>query len=194
MDPCTSQAFADELAKISQVVDLEEMRKTLTPGDILVGHLRSPGIGGTIIGKTLSLFQDGTKNYHAAMYVGKDQVVDINPGQGVNTRSLSAFSDRYKFKGLTVKATKEIKEEAAAYAKKQVGKGYDMIGALRQALPARKDPGERQRQEGLDSFFCSQLVSNAYAKLPLGKNRFVGDVRPVDLQKSTLTKTIGEVP
>lgn len=191
MDPRTSQAFRDELEKIAD--ELADVRKKLSPGDILVGHLRGPSLGGALVGKALSLFQEGTKHYHAAMYVGTDQVIDINPGTGVKKRTLKEFSDRYKFKALGVKAPQEIKDEAAAYAKKQVGKGYDMIGALRQALPARKDPGPRARQEGLDSFFCSQLVSNAYAKLPLAKNRFVGDVRPVDLQKSTITKTIGEV-
>jgi hypothetical protein len=69
-----------------------------------------------------------------------------------------------------------------------------MIGALRQGLPARKDFGARARQKAVDSFFCSQLISNAYADFPMGKSRFVGDVRPVDFEKSPKTRTIGVVP
>jgi cell wall-associated NlpC family hydrolase len=196
-------AFLDELTKLAAPFDaarLEMLRKRLKPGDIILANYRNPTAVDKVVSKVVSVFQGGTPFTHSALYAGDGKVIDshpkdsANPQAAVSMRSLEDFAKGYTLKALQVKAPKKIRDEAVAYAEQQIGKGYDMIGALRQGLPARKDFGARARQKAVDSFFCSQLISNAYADFPMGKSRFVGDVRPVDFEKSPKTRTIGVVP
>lgn len=188
----TLAAFSDELAKIAAAATaprgLPRLQSKLEPGDILVGGRRDP----SVLGRALSVFQGGTKNYHAALYVGDGQVVDIHPETGVTRKPLEDFGAEYRFKALRVKAPDAARKDAVQYAKSQVGKEYDYLGVARQALPVWNEKHENKRQD-VDRFFCSQLVANAYPSVPFAKNRFVGNTRPVDLQRSSMTKTVGSV-
>lgn len=194
MDLRSVHAFSDELVKISSAVDpeaLAALRKKLKPGDILVAGVRSGGIE-ALSGKMLSAFQEGTPYFHSALYAGNGKIVDARLGKGVHHTDLDTFADRYALRALRVDASPAEKSDAVAYARKQVGKDYNLLGTLLQALPARKGDGPRKR-ERVDALYCSQLISNAYHTVSLAKARHIGDVRPVDLQKSTNTKIIGEL-
>ena len=188
-------AFENELAKIAEEVSLEKVKalqRKLVPGDVLVSHLRNPGLPGRVLATVVSTAQGGTPDYHAAMYVDGGKVLNTYAGTSLHKVPLKEFADRYSFKALRVRAPEEWRRNAVAYAKKQVGKDYDLLGAIRQVLPPRKGDEERQRQQ-VDSFYCSQFIANAYNKVPFAKERAVGDTRPVDLDKSRYTKIVGEV-
>ena len=193
MNPVTLAALMDELEKVAQSAypGLEDLQKKLRPGDILVGHSRDPGVVGGLVGGVLAVRQ-GTKDYHSAMYVGDGHVVDGHASRGITKMPLESFADLYKFKALKVKARRKWRRRAVEFAEQSVGKEFNLMGVLRQALPARAANGPRVR-EATDSYFCSQLISNAYDKVPFAKKTHIGDVRPVDFAKSSLTKTLGEV-
>jgi cell wall-associated NlpC family hydrolase len=104
---------------------------------------------------------------HAALYCGSGSVIEAI-GQGVVSRSLdnSLADDRLAVVYRHPDMTPKISDSVIAFASKQLGKGYDLKGAiaadnlilcsLRGAQPT--------------AFFCSQLVIEAYkqAGLPLG--------------------------
>jgi len=171
---------------------IDALKKKLKPGDILVGGTRNPGLLGKFTGKVLSVFQGGTPFFHSAIYAGDGEVVDSRSGKGVHQTNLKDFVNRYKMRALRVDTKPSVRAEAVDFAKKQIGKDYNLLGTLSQAFGPRKSNGKRER-EVADSLYCSELISNAYHTVALAKDRHIGDVRPVDLQKSTNTRIIGEL-
>jgi uncharacterized protein YycO len=194
MDVRSLQAFGDELRKIAGVdpTQVEALKKKLKPGDILVGGTRNPGSFEGVTGKALSAFQEGTPFFHSALYAGDGKIVDSRIGEGVHRTNLKDFANRYKLRALRVDTKPAVRAEAVDFAKKQVGKGYNLAGTLSQVFGPRKPDGKREREVS-DSLYCSELIANAYHTVALAKDRHIGDVRPVDLQKSTNTRIIGEL-
>ena len=107
---------------------------------------------------------------------------------------LKKFTDRYQFKVLRVDAPASVKREAVEYAEDQVGKTFNTRGMLRLVLPFQGKAGkdDRRRQAEADSFFCSELVANAYHDVGLAKEKKLKHIMPGDIARSRLTKTIVE--
>lgn len=200
MNSVSMAAFAHEVEKIAKVIlmssEVEGVKNNLQPGDVLATRPRKSGIGGTLLHAGLALFQ-GTPWTHVALYAGKGKVVNTGTWNGKTSTQivpLEEFIDRYKFKILRVKASLAERLNAIKWAKSQVGKDFKYTGLVRLALPvASSKTMKRIRQENLSSLICSQLISNAYPNQNFGAHRAIQHVRPVDIQKSHLTKTVAEV-
>lgn len=186
------EALANELEKIAEV-EYEKVEETLRPGDILVTKPKKlNGIHHKLLRPLLKTFQ-GTDYTHAALYIGDGKIVDSGLWKGkakVTKVNLKNYIDRYNIKVLRVSdATKSEIKDAVEYAKKEVGKPFGTLKMLRLALPTGKTSKPRVRQE-LGKLFCSELVANAYPNQNFAANKHIQHVRPVDLQKSPLTKTV----
>lgn len=194
----TIAAFADELEKIADdtIQNSEELKKVLKPGDILLTKPRKlKGIHHKILRPLLKAFQGGSEYTHAALYAGDDKVIDSGLWKGkakVTAIPLSTYTDRYKFKILRVSdAAKKETRDAVDYAKEQIGKPFSILKMMRLALPTGSTTEPRKRQE-LDKLFCSELIANAYHRQNFAAHKKIQHVRPVDLHKSPLTKTVAE--
>lgn len=189
MDRTSLRSFVDELQKIAEATvfqSKEHVEKTLQPGDILVTQRRD----NAPLSRMLGVFQ-GTKFPHAAMYVGKNQVVDASAGAGVRKTRLQDFIDTYRFKAYRVSdIAKEDGHRAAKFVRDQVGKGYNYGRTLRLVAPV-KEVGA-VKGDTPDSFTCSQLIAHAY-DTPLMKSRGPDNVRPVDFQRSRKLELVGKM-
>ncbi len=196
-------SFSDELEKIAKrfpvIKDLEEMKKTLKPGDILVTHprmehLRKEGWRHMLLQTALVAFQ-GTPWTHTGLYVGDGKVVDPAEWKNqaaVHLVNLEDFSKKNHIRVLRVDATSKERTNAVEWAKQQVGKDFDKKHLIRMAFPVSKSKDTRMREEQLKSMICSQMISNAYHGQNFGRGRRISDVRPVDILRSPLTRTVAE--
>lgn len=198
------EAFANELEKIAEataVEDPEKLERLLRPGDIL--YTRPKKID-KLTHKAFYAIESriqGSPYTHVGLYVGDGQVIDAGSWRKGNSDNsmavhkvpLSKFTDRYSFKILRVNASPKVKQDAVAYAKKQVGKDFNFKGMLRLILPFKGSAeGERDRKDAAESFFCSELVANSYNGVNLAKEHHLKHVMPKDIYKSPLTKTVAE--
>lgn len=197
----TIEALADELQKLARVItDKGEVEKLLKPGDILYTKPRkidSEGPHRRAFYAIESKIQ-GSPYTHVGIYTGNGKIIDAGAWTKRDENSMSVhevplkhFIDRYKFKVLRVDATPSDKKEAINYAKDQVGKDFNTGGMLRLVLPFKRGPdNDRQRKEDASSFFCSELVANAYNHVGLVRNKRLEHVMPGDIHRSTKTKTV----
>lgn len=203
MDLTTLQGLCDEFIKIADYTvhdDLKDVVKKMKAGDILNTKPREvKGVVQRILRAGLTRFQEGNPYTHVGLYAGEGKVIDSGfwkQRKGVVEIPIDEYAKRYSFRVLRPDATGAEKKDAVDYAKRQVGKGFNLKGMLRLALPTpEKDPGrnKRIRQEAEDALFCSQLIANAYPTVPFAKKKDVHHVRPVDIQRSTLTRTVTEL-
>lgn len=197
----TVEAFVAELHKLAQVVtDEGKIEKLLKPGDILYTKPRnidSEGLHHRAFYAIESRIQ-GSPYTHVGIYAGNGKIIDAGAwtkrretSMAVHEVPLSHFVDRYKFKVMRVAATPAEKKEAVDYAKEQVGKVFNTRGMLKLLFPFKSSPGrDRERKEEASSFFCSELVANAYNNVGLAKHKKLEHVMPGDIHKSSKTKTI----
>ena len=200
----TAPWFEDGLLKIAEVktVDsVEELKSTLKPGDILYTRPReNKGILHKAFYALESAFQ-GSPYTHVGLYAGDGKIIDAGEWKEsprgreatqVHEVDLKKFTDRYNFKVLRVDAPTKIKRDAVDYAKNQLGKDFNFTGMFGLALPfkgtAKKD--DRVRKEVADSFFCSELVANAYSPLNIAAKKKLKHVLPGDIARSSLTTEV----
>lgn len=195
-------AFADELVKLADYAvtgDLAEAERAMKPGDILATQPRQErldrlGFGHKLLRPFLRHIQ-GTDYTHIGMYIGDGKVIDSQE-RGIKTTPLAAYDKDFGFRVLRVDATPAERRDAVEYAKKQVGKPFNTFGMLRLALPVYRSEtgrhGPRERQDAAESLFCSQLVANAYPGQPFSAGKKIHHVRPVDIQRSPLTRIVIE--
>jgi uncharacterized protein YycO len=198
----TVSAFLDELEKIAAAIeDPEELRKILKPGDILYTQPRKiDKLHHRLFYAVESRFQ-GSPYTHVGLYAGDGRIIDAgawrkgrDESMEVHEVPLKTFTDRYKFKVLRVNASPEQRRDAVAYAKEQVGKPFNLKGMMRLVLPmkGKAESSERDRKDAAESFFCSELVANAYHDVGIAKERHLHHIMPGDIHRSTKTKTVAE--
>lgn len=171
----------------------------LEPGDILLGHRRAKtGPADWMTASVIEAVQ-GTPYGHAAMYVGNGQVVHAHrtlPVAGVHRFPLKDFKDLYDFKAYRVNAPPEVRQEAADFIKKKVGKAYSalkMYGSLipRSVGSVKQELEKRTKARDDSEFMCSELIAAAYpSKVFAGQA--IESTKPVDLAKSHHTKLVVE--
>lgn len=202
LDPTTIDAFVDELQKLAAeiVTDREQIKRLLKPGDIL--YTRPAHIDKTLhkafyeVGSRIQ----GSPYTHVGLYAGDGHVIDAGAWRKGNGESaevhkipIDRFLDRYKFKVLRVNTSAGQKAEAVDYAKDQVGKKFNFKGMLRLVLPFQGEvKGERAQKDAAESFFCSELVANAYENVGFAKKKHLHHVMPKDIYKSPKTKTVAQ--
>lgn len=210
MDPVLF-AFHEKLAAESApvVADLHEVKDKLKPGDILVTRPIGSGSRGKLESLLNRAFVVAQKSEftHTGLYAGNGQVVDAGlwpdhpsrknlPGflgtpnrLGVAKVPLKEYVERYAFKVLRPEVAPEERKKAADFAEKQVGKKFNLLRMVRAGLPASAAERARRLQE---DYFCSELVANAYHKVPFSKERGLGNIRPIDILKSDKVKVVAE--
>ena len=199
----TLDAFVHELEKLAAPVieKREELEKVLKPGDILYTKPKKiDKLHHRIFYAVESRIQ-GSPHTHVGLYAGNGKVIDAgawtkgeDSAMAVHKVPLKKFTDRYQFKVLRVDAPKSVKEDAVEFAEDQVGKTFNTRGMLRLVLPFQGKAGkeDRKRQAEADSFFCSELIANAYHEVGLAKAKKLKHIMPGDIAKSRLTKTVAE--
>lgn len=193
--------FADELEKIGKaksIEDPEHLERILRPGDILYTKPRKID---KLTHKAFYAVESriqGSPYTHVGIYVGDGKIVDAgswrkggkDSSMAVHKVPLKEFTDRYSFKVLRVDTSKADKQEAVDYAKKQVGKDFNLTGMLRLVMPFKGKAENSERKDAAESLFCSELVANAYHGVNIAKDRHRHHVWPGDIAKSPLTKTV----
>ena len=201
--------FVSELFKLASrdyktFETVEEAKKVLKKGDIIVTQPMHPEDMPLLhkVLRTGLVHYQGTPWTHSGLYDGEGGVIESggkaafkeHKTNGVAKIPLKKFMEYYQVRVLRPKATKKDKEDAVAYAKSRIGASFNLSGMLSNALPtsSRENPrGKRLRQDVMD-LHCSQLVANAYPNLPFARSKHLHHVKPVDIQKSPLTKIVGE--
>ena len=163
--------------------------KGLEPGDILVVSM----VEGTAKNPVDKLFEAGTRAVqggltHAAIYVGNGHVVESRVGEGVTHKPFHEAMKGHSFVALRPRLHKNMRGQAAQFAKEQVGKGYDTtalvttsVGALIPSpvahyLDSTKLPADAKK------WTCANLVSAAYTGARLAP--FKSIVSPADFRAS----------
>ncbi len=196
-------AFTQEIIKLAApiVTNIEEVRDTLEPGDILYTRPKNINKLHHKLFYELESRVQGSPYTHVGLYAGDGKVIDAGAWDNKNTSSMAIhkiplrkFMNRYNFKILRVNAPKPIKTEAINFAKNQIGKPFNLSGMLGLVLPLKKDATKEDRiqQAEARSFFCSELVANAYANIGLAKTKKLKHIMPGDIAKSKLTRVIAE--
>lgn len=197
------EAFASELEKIGQAKSIEnpeQLEKILRPGDILYTKPRKID---KLTHKAFYAIESrvqGSPYTHVGLYVGDGKIVDAgawrkgqsDPSMKVHKVPLKQFTDRYSFKVLRVDTSSADKREAVDYAKKQVGKDFNLKGMLGLIVPFKGKAESSERKDAAESLFCSELVANAYHGVNIAKDRHRHHVWPGDIAKSPLTRTVAE--
>lgn len=196
--------FCDELLKIAEtkkVEDVSDVKNKLRPGDILYTQPREIK---KLYHKAFYALESriqGSPYTHVGLYAGDGKVIDAgdwtkgqDSSMAVHEVPIKKFTDRYKYKVLRVNATSKDKKDAVEYARRQIGKDFNIKGMLRLVLPFKgKASTNREQKDAAESFFCSELVANAYGGLGIAKNKELHHIMPGDIYKSTLTKTVAEI-
>lgn len=196
-------AFVEELEKLAAPVveDPKELEKVLRPGDILYTRPKKIDKLHHKIFYAIESRIQGSPHTHVGLYAGNGKVIDAgawtkgpDSSMAVHKVPLKKFTDRYQFKILRVSAPASVKRDAVEFAEEQVGKTFNTRGMLRLVLPFQGKAGkeDRKRQAEADSFFCSELVANAYEGIALSKDKKLKHIMPGDIAKSRLTKTVAE--
>ncbi len=192
-----------KIAEVASVSSVDDLKKTLQVGDILYTKPReNEGVLHKAFYAVESAVQ-GSPYTHVGLYVGDGKIVDAGEWKsgrktehstGVHAVDLDTFVDRYNFKVLRVDAPSDTKQDAAAYAKNQVGKEFNFKGMFRLALPFQGSPEkkDRLRKDLAESFFCSELVANAYSPVNLAAKKKLHHIMPGDIYRSSLTKTVAQ--
>ena len=123
-----------------------------------------------IAANVIKLFT-GCKWHHCGVIVD-DYVIEARMFGGVIHTPIKAFKSRGEWAIESVKVTDE--EKAKEFLLNQIGKGYDISGAI--SLPFRRDWQDKHK------WYCSELVAAAFAAggSPLVKNNLIS-VSPRDL-------------
>jgi uncharacterized protein YycO len=191
LPPGQISSFAREFSKLAALESLDESR--LQRGDVLSITL------GKRISKILparaaeEAFRRGSQavqgSYtHSALYVGDGELVEARVGEGVTKKSLEDAVGKLSFTVHRPKLKKSDREEAARFAEKQVGKGYDTVALVTTAggtvLPEKVvkliDKKVISAPKGSKKYTCSNLVVAAYDKAqltPAGSLASPGDLR-----------------
>lgn len=200
-------AFADELVKLAAeaskplvINDLKELQEHLKPGDIINTAVRPGHEGKWKLFVRASQWLQKTPYTHSAMYVGDGKIVNMgtyNNGD-IDARSkapivmqpLEVLKKHYDFKVLRpIRATWAERKNAVEWMKQQQGKLTSMWKIVRLGILPDKLSPARERAEPQTST-CSELVANAYPGQPFAKGKDAVSVKPVDIEKSPLTKTV----
>lgn len=158
-------------------------------GDILLSAPRKMSVGDALLRKAwVEAPQGFVKKSHSAIYVGNNTVVEGQIGRGIQSLSWDKWSyaneyDVYRVGGGNAR-------KASKMAKRLVGKGYDVLMALRGWLFPRKY--KKIKLKDLNSMFCSTVIAAAYPELPESINKHPLDMMPVDILKSGLVKKVGQ--
>ena len=142
----------------------------------------------------------GSPYTHSSMYVGDGKIVNMGtdnkgeftgPETPTKLQPIDVLKKHYEFKVLRpIRATWSERQKAADWMKTQAGKVMPSAWKIvRMGLPIPKKSEERVREEP-GSSACSEMVANAYPNQPFGAGRASMSVRPVDIEKSPLTRTI----
>lgn len=196
-------AFEQEIEKLAAPVidDHRELEKVLKPGDILYTRPKKIDKLHHRIFYSIESRIQGSPHTHVGLYAGDGKVIDAgawtkgpDSSMAVHKVPLKSFVNRYNFKILRVDAPKSVKKDAVDFAKEQVGKTFNTRGMLRLVLPFQGKAGkeDRKRQAEADSFFCSELIANAYHDVGLAKEKKLKHIMPGDIARSRLTRTVAE--
>lgn len=190
-----------KIASAQSLNSLKDLKDTLQVGDIVYTKPRHiDDLFHKAFYKIESAIQ-GSPYTHVGIYIGDNKIVDSGEyskgdkaGFGVHSTNIAKYTDNYDFKVLRVNASDKVKQEAASYAKNQIGKGFNTSGMLRVILPfqgeAKKD--DRVQAPSQESFFCSELVANAYSPVNIASKKSLRHIKPGDIYKSKLVKPIAE--
>ncbi len=159
--------------------------KDLKAGDVLLST-------GTSTAAAVIMAGTGSIYTHAALYVGNGRVVEA-VGKGVREVSLEDYlKDTGSAMVVRVPGLGDADREGiAAFARRQVGKAYNMEGAIASARPdALKWIGSQATERS--SYYCSQLVTTAYKSV--GKDLFhTIDQTPGDLAERATSNFLRSV-
>ncbi|CDI02550.1 conserved hypothetical protein [Candidatus Competibacter denitrificans Run_A_D11] len=176
----------------------------LKPADILLstGEAKASKV---IRGGTMSRYS------HAALYIGKSQIIEAI-GSGVTLQSLEdAMSDDTLVSVYRrLRMSDEQGLQVIRYAKEQIGKKYDYVGAFGGGVTSgpgfligiflspivigagvAADLYNRMNPEA--AFYCSELVAIAFEKaaVPLGSG--AASTTPADISRSHVLNYIGDL-
>jgi uncharacterized protein YycO len=170
-------SFADELEKIAEtekveaakqraVANVQRLKKSLKPGDILFTapiREKMQSTFGKYFYKPISKAVQGTDFGHAAMYVGDGQVVEARMGETTKAVSLASVAKKQQIVAMRPNVTPKERREAIAYVESQKGKPFSMT-ALANTLNPFRGKRKGRKPEEADALICSALVANAYAR------------------------------
>jgi len=174
---------------------IARLKKKIRPWDIVNTDPRSLDAFGKVY-KPLSVFVQGTRFGHSAMYEGSGNVIEARMGKGVFRRKLKDLVECNKVKVVRPKASADERRDAVKYVRKQIGKDFSLMAlataGAKPTIMSKGHEGSAQRR-ALDSIFCSNMLANAYHKTPFNPDRSISDTRPVDILKSKRVKPVGEI-
>lgn len=202
-------SFSEELVKLAgRTVTIPGSGKVdadkLQPGDIISVSLGKRVAKSAPTKLVEEAFRMGTSSTqgaytHSAIYVGDGQVVESRVGAGVTKRSLQKALGGMSFAVHRPKVRKRDREEAARFAKTQVGKGYDnvalMVTGAGIILPEKVTQLIEKKvissPRGAKKYTCSNLVVASYHKAQLTN---VGKLSaPADFATSKRLKLVTRV-
>jgi uncharacterized protein YycO len=181
-NPDVNQVIADLLTEVklkpkkkglSSTAAAAYLRKFMQPGDVVivgptVASLRTRTMGAYYRVSTALL--GSNKNVHIDLYIGGRRLVTAEAGKGVIIKKVKQLiATRSHIAVFRPRAAKQIKKEAIAFAKKQIGKGFSYVNIGGAIVKELASGAPAPSKEG--TFTCSGLIARAYSKLAIGKEK-----------------------
>ncbi|EPM7998649.1 TPA: YiiX/YebB-like N1pC/P60 family cysteine hydrolase [Vibrio vulnificus] len=138
-------------------------------------------------------------NYsHARLYVGGEHIIEAIDPEVVKVKLVDVmkgdlYTVVYRYPGLS----EAQKNKIMTYARKQIGKQYDLSGAIGSSGAGRAAVGVLPTMANLISpesdFYCSELVAFSYKKAGVPLEWFSSQTTPKDLANNSKLIYIGHL-
>ena len=172
---------------INKVINYGQLQK----GDIILST--SDGF----VSSTVK-FATGSKFSHAALYIGNlniieaiDPIVDKRPL--VDALKDDKYAAVYRFPKLTAHQQTQV----ITYAKKQIGKEYDLSGAVGSTAAGVAAAGVVPKISNLvfpeHDFYCSELIAFAYKAAGIKLETAASQTTPADLARNKKLQYVGHL-
>lgn len=175
---------------------IQRLKEKLKPGDIINTDPRKPR-GGDRLFKYVSKTVQGTRFGHSAIYDGKGHVIEAR-AHTVIRRPLEDLVRCNRVVAVSPKGvTEKDRARAVSWMNKHVGNNAFRVTlgnlAIHGARPTALSGKHERKRRKIDRALCSNLIANAYAKIPFNPDRRIADTRPVDILRSRKTKVVGKI-
>lgn len=192
-----------ERIKKSKRLTIDELKKLLETGDILLSRVRSREEHDLVMRYLMpkfSRFLQRNDYGHGVLYDGNGKVLEFqhrdipkhNRSSGINSVDLEKdFLSINDVVVIRLKIDKKIKQEAIEYAKGQVGKfkNSPVKNYLRLAFLPARNKGESARKS--PEMTCGSFLQKAYDKVDFSKKKAKKHILPSEILGSRKTDVIG---
>lgn len=189
------RALALEKLALDVTTKAEDMKSRLRAGDVILTSGAKPK--GAFNTAFMKLYTPAarlvTKDYaHVTVYLGGGKVLQSMPGAPAQVDTLDNVTRQTDVKVIRPTASVAQRRASVGQAMKMVGGKYDSgVGRFYKILFDQKDGVDAPEVTNIkDGLYCVNTITRAYPKLKFAPGKSSEYLRPLDLDRSSMTKDV----